>query len=77
LDQEKLKVFNLREKFEEHSESEICCRGTIYPGVVIESHNRYYEVQQKRNQVVFYFDRKSGRIKEKHLEINNDSFDQG
>jgi len=75
LEQEKLKVFNLREKFEEHSESEICCRGTIFPGVVIESHNRYYEVQQKRNQVVFYFDRDSGRIKEKPLELNTDSLD--
>jgi len=66
-EQENLKIFNLREKFEEHSESEIRCRGTVFPGVVIESHNRYYEVQQKRSQVVFYFDRESGRIKEKPL----------
>jgi len=74
MEAENLKVFNLREKFEEHSESEICCRGTVFPGVVIESHNRYYEVKQKRNQVVFYFDRESGRIKEKPLELNIDSF---
>jgi len=67
LEQENLKVFNLREKFEEHAESEIRCRGTVFPGVVIESHNRYYEVQQKRSQVIFYFDRESGRIKEKPL----------
>ena len=67
LEQENIKVFNLREKFEEHSESEIRCRGTVFSGVVIESHNRYYEVQQKRSQVIFYFDRESGRIKEKPL----------
>jgi uncharacterized protein len=67
LEQENLKVFALREKFEEHFESEIRCRGTVFSGVVIESHNRYYEVQQKRNQVVFYFDRESGRIKEKPM----------
>jgi len=67
LEQENLKVFSLREKFEEHFESEIRCRGTVFSGVVIESHNRYYEVQQKRNQVVFYFDRESGRIKEKPM----------
>jgi len=67
LEQENLKVFTLREKFEEHFESEIRCRGTVFSGVVIESHNRYYEVQQKRNQVVFYFDRESGRIKEKPM----------
>jgi len=67
LEQGNIKVFNLREKFEEHCESEIRCRGTVFSGVVIESHNRYYEVQQKRSQVIFYFDRESGRIKEKPL----------
>ena len=65
LEQVNLKVFNLREKFEEHFESEIRIRGVIYPGVVMESHNRYYDVMQKRSRVVFYFDRESGRIKEK------------
>ena len=67
LEQLNLKVFNLREKFEEHHESEIRVRGTVFPGVIIESHDRYYEVQQKRSRVIFYFDRKSGRIKEKPL----------
>jgi uncharacterized protein (DUF342 family) len=67
LEQLKLKVFTLREKFEEHCDSEIRIRGTIYPGVIIESHDRYYEVQQTRSRVIFYFDRVSGRIKEKAL----------
>jgi uncharacterized protein (DUF342 family) len=67
MEQSNLKIFNLREKFEEHFESEIRCRGTVFSGVVIESHNRYYEVQQKRGAVIFYFDRESGRIKEKPL----------
>jgi uncharacterized protein (DUF342 family) len=62
-----LKLFMLREKFEEYHESEIRIRGTVFPGVVIESHNRYYEVKQKRSRVVFYFDRESGRIKEKPI----------
>ena len=68
LEQENLKIFTLREKFEEHYDSEIRIRGTIFPGVVMESHNRYYEVKQMRNRVVFYFDRESGRIKEKPLD---------
>ncbi|MDR2619396.1 MAG: FapA family protein [Treponema sp.] len=68
LEQLNLKIFTLNEKFEEYHESEIRIRGTIYPGVVIESHGRYYEVQQTRSQVVFYFDRESGRVKEKALE---------
>ncbi|MDR1566915.1 MAG: FapA family protein [Treponema sp.] len=68
LEQLNLKIFTLSEKFEEYHESEIRIRGAVYPGVVIESHGRYYEVQQTRSRVVFYFDRKSGRIKEKALE---------
>jgi uncharacterized protein (DUF342 family) len=67
LEQLNKKVFNLREKFEEHFESEIRVNGTVFPGVVIESHNRYYEIQEKRSEVIFYFDRDLGRIKEKPL----------
>jgi uncharacterized protein (DUF342 family) len=62
------KVFSLREKFEEHFDAEIRINGTVFPGVVIESHNRYYEIQQKRSGVIFYFDRESGRIKEKTID---------
>jgi len=67
LEQLKIRDFTLREKFEEHFDSEITVRGYVFPGVVIESHNRYYEVKQKRKNVVFYFDRKSGRIGERQL----------
>jgi uncharacterized protein (DUF342 family) len=65
LEQANLKVFTLREKFEEHFDSEVRIQGTVYPGVVMESHDRYYEITQKRSRVVFYFDRESGRIKER------------
>ena len=68
LEQLNLKLFTLREKFEEHFQSEIRVRGTVFPGVVIESHDRYYEVKQKRSRVLFYFDRESGSIKEKPLD---------
>ncbi|AEF81366.1 FapA family protein [Leadbettera azotonutricia] len=67
LEQLNLKLFTLREKFEEHHESELRVRGTIYPGVVIESHGRYYEIKQSRSNVVFYFARDAGRIMEKAL----------
>jgi uncharacterized protein (DUF342 family) len=62
-----IRLFTLREKFEEHHPSEIRIRGTIFPGVVMESHGRYYEVKQKRSQVVFFFDKEVGRIQEKPL----------
>jgi hypothetical protein len=62
-----LHLFTLREKFEEHHSSEIRVRGTVYPGVVIESHGRYYEIKQRRTGVVFFFNRDTGRIQEKSL----------
>jgi uncharacterized protein (DUF342 family) len=67
LEQLNLKIFTLREKYEEHFDSEIRIRGTVYPGVVMESHDRYYEVSQARSGVVFYFDRNTGRIKERGM----------
>jgi uncharacterized protein (DUF342 family) len=68
LERLNLKIFTLREKFEEHHESDIRIRGTVYPGVVMESHGRYYEVQQTRSRAVFYFDRETGRIQVRALE---------
>ena len=67
LEKQSIRLFTLREKFEEHHHSEIRVRGTIFPGVVMESHGRYYEIKQKRTQVVFVFDRELGRIQEKPL----------
>lgn len=63
-----MRLFTLREKFEAHHGSEIRVRGTVFPGVVMESHGRYYEVKQKRSRVVFYFNREAGRIQEKPLQ---------
>jgi uncharacterized protein (DUF342 family) len=66
-EQYRLKVFTLRERFEEHHDSEIAIKGTVYPGVVMESHDRYYEISEKRNGAIFFFDRDSGRIREKPI----------
>jgi uncharacterized protein (DUF342 family) len=60
----------LREKFEEHFPGEIIVRGTIYPGVVIESHGRYYEVKQLKTRLRLIFDQESGKIVEKQIKEN-------
>jgi uncharacterized protein (DUF342 family) len=62
-----MKLFTLREKFEEHNPSEVRVRGAVFPGVVLESHGRYFEVKQRKSAVVFVFDREIGRIQEKPL----------
>lgn len=67
LEKRSLRALNLRDKYEEHHTSEVRVRGTLYPGVILESHNRFYEVKQKRTGVVFSFDQKNGRIVERNL----------
>jgi uncharacterized protein (DUF342 family) len=67
LEQYSLKIFTLREKFEEHHESAITIKGFVHPGVVIESHGRYYEITEKRQGVAFFFNQETGSIMEKKL----------
>jgi uncharacterized protein (DUF342 family) len=57
-------LLTLREKFEEHTPGHIIVRGTLYPGVVIESHGRYYEVRKPRTNMKLSFDEESGNIVE-------------
>ena len=67
LEKHSLKVFELREKFEEHFPGEIVVRGKVFAGVVIESHNRFHEVRQTKQKIVFSFDPQLGRVVERPL----------
>jgi uncharacterized protein (DUF342 family) len=61
------RIFDLREKFETHVASEVRVRGTVFPGVMLESHNRFFEVRSKKTRVAFSFDQALGRIIERPL----------
>jgi uncharacterized protein (DUF342 family) len=61
------RIFDLREKFEAHVASEVRVRGIVYPGVILESHNRFFEVRSKKAKVAFTFDQQLGRITERPL----------
>jgi len=67
LEKRTLRVFDLRERFEEHIPSEVRVKGTVFPGVILESHNRFYEVRSRKTKVVFAFDPRAGRIVERPL----------
>jgi len=58
-----LKVFTLRERFEQHFDSEVRVAGTIHPGVIFESHGRTYEVSRPLHRASVYFDLESASIK--------------
>lgn len=57
-----IRIFNLKENFEFHIPSSVKVLGTIYPGVVLESHGRYFEVFEKQSNVEFKFDEVNGNI---------------
>ena len=57
-----IKIFKLKQNFETHIPSEVKITGTVYPGVILESHGRYYEVREPASHVIFTFDSKQGRI---------------
>jgi len=58
-----MRTLMLREKFEEHFPGEIKVKGTIYPGVVIESHGRTLEIMKEYKNVTIKFELETGRLK--------------
>ncbi len=65
MEKRSLRAFDLRERFESNFPAEVRVRGTVFPGVVLESHGRIFEVRQKRTKVVYVFDPELGRVTEK------------
>ncbi len=62
IEQRSVRLFTLREKFEEHYPSELRIQGTIFPGVRIESHGRTMEFTAPEKAVVISFDEQTGRL---------------
>jgi len=61
-DKLKVRIFTLKEQFETHILSHIRVEGTVYPGVILESHGRYLEIRERKTHVVFFFDQITGQI---------------
>ncbi len=62
IERKGVRLFTLKEKFEEHFPSEIRIRGTLYPGVVFESHGRFLEVKQEKKSIRIFFNQDRGSI---------------
>ncbi len=69
IDTHNMRLLSLRDRFEEHYPSAVTVRGTIYPGVTIESHGRLHSVRSRTASVEFSFDPKTGTIREKPLTL--------
>jgi hypothetical protein len=64
LEKRSLRLLGLRDKFEEHFPSTVVVRGTMYPGAVVESHGRYFQVKTEKTRISLHFDAALGRILE-------------
>lgn len=62
LEKKNMKLFLLREKFEEHAKSEIIVRSKIYPGVIFESHGRTLEIMDEEPMCKIIFNPNTGQI---------------
>lgn len=67
LEKRGIRLIELREKFDEHHGGELVVRGTVYPGVILESHNRFHEIRTPKEKVMFTFDPQLGRIVEQPI----------
>ena len=65
IEQRKLSLAGMIQTFDTHSPSEILVRGTLFPGVVIESHGKRWETRTEKNMITLMFDQVDGKIVEK------------
>ena len=75
IEAKSFRLFTLRESLEEHTPSEIVVSGTVFPGVVFESHGRYYDIKTEKQRVIIRFNEKLGQIEERPLTERGESDD--
>jgi len=68
LEKRNLRLFTLKERFEQHYDSKIMVKNTLWPGVIFESHGRTLEVTKADKNVMICFDTSSGRIVQSQLD---------
>ena len=67
FEKKNLRLFLLREKFEQHFPSEIRITGTAWPGTVFESHGRILSIDAPARSIRVIFDPRRGRLERKNL----------
>jgi len=65
IEQRGLLLIGMRDRFDEHVSSEVVVRGTLYPGVVVESHGRRYTVATEKTNIRLFFSQVEGKILER------------
>ncbi|TVQ38272.1 MAG: DUF342 domain-containing protein [Spirochaetaceae bacterium] len=68
MEKRSLRLFTLRERFEEHHDAAVTVPGTVHPGVTLESHGRTIDIRTPRRSVSFNFDELTGRVIEQPID---------
>jgi hypothetical protein len=67
LEKRSLRVFTLKERFEQHHSGEVVIRGEVFPGVVFESHGRYLEINKTEKAVKIIFNQETGMLESESI----------
>ena len=62
LEKRSMRVFTLKERFEQHFAGEVIIRGEVFPGVVFESHGRTFEITGNDKAVKIIFNQETGML---------------
>ncbi len=65
MEKRSMRVFALKERFEQHYPGDIVIRGDVFPGVLFESHGRSLEITKQEKAVKIIFNQETG-VLEKH-----------
>jgi len=68
LEKRGIRIFTLKERFEQHHPGEVTIRGEVFPGVVFESHGRYLEITKKLKAVRIVFNQGTGILESVSIE---------
>ena len=68
MEKRSMRVFALKERFEQHYTGEVTVRGELFPGVVFESHGRTLEITKSEKSVKIVFNQETGMLEKIPLE---------
>lgn len=68
MEKRSMRVFALKERFEQHYTGEVTIRGEVFPGVVFESHGRTLEITKSEKAVRIEFNQETGILEKVPIE---------
>jgi hypothetical protein len=68
MEKRSMRVFALKERFEQHFSGDVIIRGEVFPGVVFESHGRKLEINKAEKALMIVFNQETGMLDKRPIE---------